>query len=376
MRFAVFGLTISSSWGNGHATLWRGLLRALARRGHRIVFFERDVPFYAAHRDLVTMDGVDLVLYADWPTARSRAARAVGDCDVAIVTSYCPDAIDATDLVVHAPGSLLRVFYDLDAPVTLSRLREGLPVEYIGRRGLSDFDLVLSYAGGTAVTLLEERLGARRVAPLYGSVDPSVHRPVSPVEEYRGDLSYLGTYAGDREQALERLFLIPARRRPERRFIVGGSGYPDATAWPDNVAFVRHVPPPEHARFYSSSRLTLNLTRGPMLETGHCPSGRLFEAAACACTVVSDDWEGIDHFFEPGREILVARTPEDVVQALAMPPEEVLAIGLAARERALAEHTAERRAIELEEILAGARAPRPARHAAEAVRSGGIRAGA
>jgi spore maturation protein CgeB len=363
MRFVIFGLTVSSSWGNGHATLWRGLLRALARRGHAPVFFERDVPFYAAHRDLETIEGADLVLYEDWPAVRDRAASAIEAADVAIVTSYCPDALPATDLVLDARGSRLRVFYDLDAPVTLRRVREGLPVDYLGRRGLAPFDLVLSYAGGAALPLLRKRLHACRVAPLYGSVDPEVHRPVSPVEEYRSDLSYLGTHAEDRQDALERLFLVPARRRPDRRFMIGGSGYPKGTAWPSNVRFVRHVPPPEHARFYSSSRLSLNLTRGPMLETGFCPSGRLFEAAACAGAILSDAWEGLDHFFEPGREILVARSAHESAQALEIPPERLLAIGLAARRRALAEHTADRRAAELEEIVAGASAARAVRRA-------------
>lgn len=354
MRFAIFGLTVSSSWGNGHATLWRGLLGALARRGHRSVFFERDVPYYAAHRDLEGIPGVELAMYDDWDLIRDRAAAEVSAADVAMVTSYCPDARAATDLVMDLPGSRLRAFYDLDAPVTLSRVRQGLPVDYLGPRGLAPFDLVLSYAGGAALTLLRKRLGARRTAPLYGSVDPEVHRPVPPVPDYRSDLSYLGTYAEDRQDGVEQLLLIPARNRPERRFVIGGSGYPEAIAWPPNVRQLRHVPPPEHARFYSSSRLTLNVTRGPMLETGFCPSGRLFEAAACAAAVLTDSWEGLDHFFEPGREILIARTSRDATHALDLPPEELLAVGLAARRRALAEHTADRRAAELEEIVARA----------------------
>jgi len=358
MRFAIFGLTISSSWGNGHATLWRGLLGALARRGHRAVFFERNAPYYASHRDRTAIPGVELVLYHDWASVRDRAAADVAVADVAMVTSYCPDALAATDLILdlsaNGSGPRLRAFYDLDAPVTLSRVRDGLPVDYLGPLGLAPFDLVLSYAGGAALTLLRKRLGARRTAPLYGSVDPEVHRPVSPADTYRSDLSYLGTYAEDRQPGLEQLLVVPARRRPERRFVIGGSGYPDDIAWPPNVRMVRHVPPPEHARFYSSSRLTLNVTRRPMLETGFCPSGRLFEAAACAAAVLTDAWEGLDHFFEPGREILVARTSQEAAHALEMPPEELLAVGLAGRKRALAEHTADRRAAELEEIVARA----------------------
>lgn len=378
MRFAVFGLTIRSSWGNAHAAHWRGLLRALARRGHRIVFFERDLPVYAAHRDPARREGIDLVLYDDWPATRSRAARAVAESDVAIVASSCPDALDATDLVLDERGSRLRVFYDLDALVTLRRLREGLPVDCVGPRGLSEFDLILSSAGGAALAMLEQRLHARRVAPLYESVDPLARQPLSPAEEYRSDLSYLGAHAEDRPDALERLLLVPARRRPGCRFVVGGSGCTPSIRWPSNVSFARHVPPPERSRFYSSSRLTLSLTQRPTLELGHGPSGHLFEAAACETTILTDDWEGLDRFFEPGREVLVVRSPEDVTQALAMPPEDALAIGRAARERALAEHTVERRAVELEEILAGigARAGASARGAAEAVRFGEIGASA
>src|SRR5919106_3514792 len=205
MKLVIFGLTLSSSWGNGHATLWRGLCRALARLGHRIVFFERDVPYYAAQRDLWELAGTDLVLYPDWDQILPRARREVADADVAMVTSYCPDGIVATDLVLEAEGPL-RAFYDLDTPVTLAKLEAGEPVSYIGPRGLSGFDRVLSYTGGAALTALRERLGARQAAPLYGSVDPEVHRPAHPLPEYAGDLSYLGTYAADRQEVLNRLF--------------------------------------------------------------------------------------------------------------------------------------------------------------------------
>jgi spore maturation protein CgeB len=198
---------------------------------------------------------------------------------------------------------------------------------------------------------LRERLGARRVAPLYGSVDPAVHRPVPRDPELEGDLSYLGTYSEDRQDALSRLFLEPARRLPDRSFVLGGSQYPDEFPWQPNIRYVRHLPPPRHAAFYSSSRLTLNVTRGPMRAMGHCPSGRLFEAAACGAAIVTDRWSGLDEFFTPGTEIVVAEGAEDVARALRMNPEESAAIGGAARRRALAEHTAERRAGELLSLL-------------------------
>ena len=354
MKLVIFGLTISSSFGNGHATLLRGLFRALAGRGHRVVFFERDVEYYAAHRDLWEMPGVELVLYPEWTDEVVRRARGeLGGADVGMVTSYCPDGIAATDLVIESKAGV-RAFYDLDTPVTLDALRAGLPVSYVGPRGLRDFDVVLSYTGGAALDELREQLGARRVAPLYGSVDPEIHRPVAPIDAYRANFSYLGTYAGDRQPALERLFLEPARQMPEKRFLIGGSKYPQDFPWGANVFYVMHVPPAAHPAFYCSSRWTLNVTRRAMAEMGYCPSGRLFEAAACGAPVLSDWWEGLDQFFTPGAELVVARTTEDVVDALSMTEEEAARVGRAARERALAEHTAEHRAVEVEGILDGA----------------------
>lgn len=364
MKLVIFGLTVSSSWGNGHATLWRGLIRALARRGWQATFFERDVPYYAQNRDLFELPGGRLALYPDWETVRAEAERALRGADAAIVTSYCPDALPATDLVLAAPTAL-RLFYDLDTPVTLARLRDGETVPYIGPEGLGGFDLVLSYTGGAALEALRDRLGARRVLPLYGSVDPEVHRPVPAEERFRADLSYLGTYAEDRQQALEALFIEPARRLPELRFLIGGAQYPASFPWTQNIWFARHVPPPAHPAFYSSSRITLNVTRRAMAEMGWCPSGRLFEAAACGAPILTDWWEGLDAFFAPGSEILVARGTEDSVAALRLGDAELAAIRRRARERALDEHSAARRAGELEAALAAARGT-PAAQAATA----------
>jgi spore maturation protein CgeB len=350
MKLVIFGLSISSSWGNGHATLWRGLCRALVRRRHQIIFFEHDVPYYARHRDLTEIPGGKLVLYSNWDDVLPLAEEHLADADVGIVTSYCPDGVAASEVLLHSPVRL-RAFYDLDTPITLERWRAGQPVAYIGTRALRDFDLVLSYTGGVALRELQTQLGAQRVAPLYGSVDPGVHQPVPAVPLYRADLSYLGTYAEDRQAALGALFVEPARRRPRRRFLIGGSLYPDTFPWEQNIFYFAHVPPLEHPAFYSSSLLTLNVTRRAMAEMGYCPSGRLFEAAACGAPILSDGWEGLDQFFKPGSEILVARTTEDALGVLAMSREELARIARAARERALAAHTAERRAIELESVL-------------------------
>lgn len=350
MKLVVFGLTISTSWGNGHATLWRGLTAALARLGHAITFFERDLPFYAPHRDLFEVPGGQLRLYDDWEDALPQARGALSECDVAMVTSYCPDGVAAGDLVASSRAPA-KVFYDMDSPVTVERARQGLGVEYIGPRGLAGYDLVLSFTGGEALTALRDILGAKRTATLYGSVDPAVHHPVPPQEAYRSDLSYLGTYAANRQQALETLFLAPARRLTDRKFLIGGAQYPAEFPWLPNVFFVRHLPPSEHPAFYCSSPITLNVTRAPMAAMGWCPSGRLFEAAACGTPVLSDAWEGLETFFAPGEEILVARTSDDAVDALSRTPDELRRIGRAARERALSDHTADRRARELIDLL-------------------------
>jgi spore maturation protein CgeB len=350
MKIVVFGLTVSSSWGNGHATLWRGLCGALGRLGHHVTFFERDAPYYAAARDLTQISPHALRIYPTWESVRDEARRVLDGADAALVTSYCPDAVAATELVLES-GAGVRAFYDLDTPITLARLRAGRPVDYLGPQGLSRFDVVLSFTGGSALAELTERLGARRVIALHGSVDPEVYYPAPPRALFRSDLSYLGTYSADRQAALFALFLEPIRRSPTRRFVLGGSLYPHDFPWLGNLNHVGHVAPQDHSAFYGSSALTLNITRGPMAEMGHCPSGRLFEAAASGVAVLSDAWEGIERFFTPGREILLARTTEDVLAAIALPREELAAIGRAARDRALREHTADHRASELIDVL-------------------------
>lgn len=350
-KIVIFGLTVSSSWGNGHATLWRALLRSLTFRGHDAIFFERDVPYYASTRDLHQGVGYRLELYRDWSEALPLAEAALADADVAIVTSYCPDAKAASELVLSKPG-LLHVFYDLDTAVTLDRLDRNERVEYVPDGGLSEFDLVLSFTGGRALQELESRLGARRTAPLYGSVDAGAHFPVDPRPHYRCDLSYLGTYSPDRQQAVERLFVAPARQLPEHRFVLGGSMYPSEFPWTGNIYFLDHVPPPDHPAFYCSSRLTLNVTRAAMASRGYCPSGRLFEAAACGTPILTDHWDGLETFFEKDREILIAKTTEDAVEAMRLPPQELARIGAAARERVMAEHTSDVRAQQMLDAFA------------------------
>jgi spore maturation protein CgeB len=346
VRFVVFGLTVSSTWGNGHATLWRGLAAALGRSGHHLDFLEKDQPWYATHRDLEALAGGALHLYGTLAEARPRAEALLARADVAMVTSYCPDALAATELVL-ASGAAVKAFYDLDTGVTLARLAAREPVEWLGPRGLADFDLVLSFTGGRTLALLRDRLGARRAAPLYGSVDPAVHAPAPPAAAFRGDCSYLGTFAASRQRSLETLFLEPAARMPERTFVLAGSMYDAAFPWRANVRYVRHLEPALHPAFFCSSPLTVNVTRAEMAAMGHCPSPRLFEAAACGVPVLSDPFDGLDAFFLPGEEILVARDADEAAGAIALGRAELERIGRRARERALAEHTAAARAGEL-----------------------------
>jgi spore maturation protein CgeB len=366
MKIVIFGLTISSSWGNGHATLWRGLCKHLSRLGHDLVFFEHDVFYYNATRDFFELPGGKLVLFADWNDVRAFAQARVAEADVAIVSSYCPDAVAATELIL-AHERPLSVFYDLDTPVTLERLRAGDSVPYIGPRALMDFDLVLSFTGGQRLFDEYQRLlRARLVKPLYGHVDPDVHAPAAPQTHYRAGLSYLGTYSEDRQDALEALFVTPARARPDLRFLIAGAQYPPHFPWAANIYFVRHLPPSEHAPFFASSRLTLNVTRRAMADMGWCPSGRLFEAAACSTPLLSDCWAGLEDFFEPGEDILIARDAADTLSALGRDGAELARIARRARERTLDQHSSGQRAIELVALLESTRRREVRHYATEA----------
>jgi spore maturation protein CgeB len=328
----------------------RGLFRALHQQGHELHFFERDVPYYASHRDAESLPYVHLHLYSDWGAVWPEAQQQIQHADVAVVTSYCPDGAQASELILSAnvPRS---IFYDMDTPVTLNRIDRGDQVEYIPQNGLSGFDLVLSYTGGEALRQLKEKLGARRVAPLYGWVDPAVHHRVPSSKGFEADLSYIGTFSADRQPALEAMLLSPALRLPNRSFLIAGAMYPDPASWPANVRHFEHVAPPDHAAFYSSSPITLNITRSSMAAMGFCPSGRLFEAAACGTAVLSDWWRGLDFFFTPGDEILVANSTTEAMRVLTQNRADWERLGARAQERALDCHTAAVRANRLLSLI-------------------------
>lgn len=350
MKIVIFGLTITSSWGNGHATIWRGLCRSLEQRGHQIIFFEKDVPYYALRRDITSIPGMEIILYNEWKVILPVAENYLAGADAAMVTSYCPDGKEASKLVISSDAGV-KIFYDLDTPVTLKNFSNGEKLFYLPEDGLSDFDLVLSYTGGSALNELKTSLGAKETAPLYGSADPAFHKPVQPVEDYIAHVSYLGTYAADRQDKLEQFFIEPARKLRDYKFLIGGSMYPHDFPWTDNIYFIDHIPPGEHPSFYCSSAFTVNVTRGAMAEMGYCPSGRLFEAAACGVPIISDYWEGIEHFFTPGSEIIIVRTTQDAIDAVSMDERSRDNIAQAARRRILSEHTSVQRAVDFENIL-------------------------
>jgi spore maturation protein CgeB len=340
----ILGLSVTSSWGNGHATNYRALLKALAASGHDVLFLERDVPWYAANRDLPRPPWGETALYQSLEQLDDEHVGDVADADLVVVGSYVPQGVDVADWVL-ARARGVTAFYDLDTPVTLTGLRRG-SCEYLAPDLVPRFDLYLSFTGGPALETLERDVGARRAVAFHCFVDPEAYTPLDV--EQRWSAGYLGTYGADRQQALDRLLLEPARERPDLRFAVAGPQYPDDLSWPENLELIEHLPPPEHPGFYAAQALTVNVTRADMLRAGWSPSVRLFEAAACAVPVVTDAWAGLETFFVPGREILV----EETLHRLAFDPEELRDVGERARRRVLAEHTAGHRVEALERLVA------------------------
>jgi spore maturation protein CgeB len=344
LNWVVLGLSITSSWGNGHATTYRALLHAFAALGHRVTFLERDAPWYATHRDGGEPHNCKVHVYSSLTELQEQLREMVAEADAVIVGSYVPEGHQVAQWVTQVARGV-KFFYDIDTPITLAQLAKG-DAEYLSRRTVGEFDAYLSFTGGPTLTLLEQTFGARLALPLYCSANPDSHRPQPAAAEI--DLGYLGTYSADRQPVLERLLNEPARRWSDGRFVVAGPCYPDC-AWPSNVERVEHVGPDEHVKFYRSLRFTLNVTRADMVASGYSPSVRLFEAAACAVPAISDIWTGIEEFFEPGREIVLAERSDQIISVIhGMPEAERLELGQRARERVLAQHTSLHRAQLLE----------------------------
>jgi len=348
MRIVILGLSITSSWGNGHATTYRGLVRELTARGHNVLFLERDKPWYAANRDLPTPPFGRTALYSTLDELFDTHTGAVCDADAVIVGSYVPEGVQVGEWVTSMARGL-SAFYDIDTPITLAKLARG-DFEYLTPALIPRYELYLSFTGGPTLGQIEREYGSPAARALYCSVDPALYYPTDVQPRY--DLTYMGTYSADRQPPLNALLLDPARQWSAGRFAVAGPQYPAEIIWPRNVMRIDHLPPTEHREFYNAGRFTLNITRADMLRAGWSPSVRLFEAAACGVPIISDWWDGLDSLFKIGSEILVSRSAGDTLHYLQELPEaERAEIAERARSRVLSAHTAAHRALELEQLL-------------------------
>jgi spore maturation protein CgeB len=345
LKIVILGLSITSSWGNGHATTYRGLVRELSARGHDVLFLERDVPWYASNRDLPNPPYGRTELYSSLKGLKHRYAEEIQNADLVIVGSYVTEGIAIGEWVTHTAEGVT-AFYDIDTPVTIAHLNNG-GSEYISKELIPRYQMYLSFSGGPILDQLEDKFGSPMARPLYCSVDPQIYFPEE--RPHRWDLGYMGTYSHDRQRALDRLLLEPARRWTAGRFAVAGPQYPETISWPKNVKRIEHIAPSKHRTFYNSQRFTLNITRANMIAAGYSPSVRLFEAAACGIPIVSDHWAGLDQFFTPDEEILISNSADQTLIYLEdIRESQRVQIGTRARERVLARHTARHRAIELE----------------------------
>ena len=354
MKIVILGLSITSSWGNGHATTYRGLVRELVKRGHEVLFLERDQPWYASNRDLAEPPYGTTILYGSLDELREQHGEAVRDADLVIVGSYVTQGVQVGDWVIEEANGV-KAFYDIDTPVTLAKIVRG-DHEYLHPRQIAQYDLYLSFTGGPTLRRLEREYGSPRARALYCSFDPELYYPEP--QPLQWDLGYMGTYSDDRQPSVNAFLLEPARQHSQGRFIVAGPQYPETQTWPSNVTYQSHLPPAEHRRFYNSQRFTLNVTRKDMIAAGWSPSVRLVEAAACGTPIISDRWCGIESLLVPHQEILLVDRTADVLDVLERCGEdERLRIAERARRRILAEHTAAHRAAELEahatELLSG-----------------------
>jgi spore maturation protein CgeB len=348
LDIVIIGLTITSSWGNGHATTYRGLVRELTRRKHNVLFLEHDKPWYSSNRDLPNPPFGRTELYSSVDDLKDHFEPNIRSADLAIVGSYVPQGIEVGHWVTQI-ASNLTAFYDIDTPVTLANLQRD-SCEYLSRDLIPRYDLYLSFTGGTILNRLEKEFGSPRALPLYCSVDPGLYYP--ELQQNLWDLGYLGTYSADRQPPLEKLLLEPARRAPEKRFVVAGPQYPDSIAWPANVRRINHLAPADHRVFYNQQSFTLNITRADMIKAGYSPSVRLFEAAACGVPIISDHWDGIETFFTPNQEILIAHNSDEVLSYLSgLSKEDRQQLAHRGRTRILTHHTAAHRALELEQYV-------------------------
>jgi spore maturation protein CgeB len=354
LSIAFFGSSLVSAYWNGAATYYRGILRALAARGHRITFYEPDAFDRQAHRDIPDPSWARVAVYPIDGTAGVR--RALGEArnsDVIVKASGVgafDSLLEAEVPIIKRPGALA-VFWDVDAPATLDRLAANPKDPFCAL--ISTYNMVLTYGGGVPVVAGYRRLGAQACVPIYNGLDPATHHPVPPDTRFACDLALIANRLPDRERRLEEFFIAVAAELPERRFVLGGNGWSDKTI-PPNISYVGHVYTRDHNAFNASARAVLNVSRDSMATYGYSPATRVFEAAGAGSCIITDAWQGITEFFEPGREILVAANGPEVAEILAsLSPQRARRIGEAARARALAEHSYERRVGVLERALEG-----------------------
>lgn len=339
----IIGLSLSSSWGNGHATTYRSLIKGLHGEGHEVTFLEQEVEWYASNRDITSSPHCSLHFYDNLDDLKKKFREKIRFADVVIIGSYVQEGVQVSEFVLRNAEGIV-AFYDIDTPITLTKLNMN-DYEYIHPDQIPEFDIYLSFSGGEVLNILERDFKATLAKPLYCSVDTDLY--YSEVKEKNWQLGYLGTYSMDRQPTLDKLLVEPAKRLTNHDFVVTGPKYPVDIEWPPNVERMAHLPPTEHRDFYNRQHFTLNVTRDAMIKTGFSPSVRLFEAAACGTPIISDSWEGLDAFFEPGKEILVAESADDVVRYLQYSVNEMERISNLAKERVLKNHTSHQRAREL-----------------------------
>jgi spore maturation protein CgeB len=352
LKIAFFGSSIVSAYWNGAATYYRGIVRALHGRGHRVTFYEPDAYGRQEHRDMPDPEWATVVIYpGDDENAALRAVEDARSADLVVKASgigVFDSLLEEAVLELQEPETLV-VFWDVDAPATLDRIEQD-PLDPF-RELIPRYDMVLTYGGGEPVVQAYESFGARRCVPVYNALDPSTHFTVPPDPRFHGDLSFLGNRLPDREARVEEFFLRAAAALPARTFLLGGSGWGDK-AMPRNVRYVGHVYTRDHNAFNSTPTAVLNVNRESMARYGFSPPTRVFEAAGAGACLITDYWEGIELFLEPGREVLVAHTGDQVAEHLgSLLPESAARIGIAARQRILSEHTYDHRAAQVESLL-------------------------
>lgn len=351
MNIAFYGSSLLSSYWNGAATYYRGLLKALAARGYAITFYEPDILERRQHRDIDPPGWCRVVVYAGTMEALARVAAAAADADIVVKASGVGFADEPLllQLLAAARPDAIKVFWDVDAPATLAALATA--PDHPLRRALGALDAVLTYGGGEPVVAAYRALGARRCVPIYNALDPQTHFPVPADARFAADLAFLGNRLPDRETRVEQFLLAPARALPDRRFLLGGAGWQER-ALPASVRAIGHVPTADHNAFNCSPLAVLNVARDSMAATGYSPATRVFEAAGAGACIITDAWEGIELFLAPGEEILLARDGRDVAALLAaLTPAQARAIGQRALARVRAEHTYAHRAAEADRVF-------------------------